>query len=169
MDKENEAPALCDKTDSEPLPKWPKLPCKKKVLSENVVERFANPVDDATLEKAIGGLNPVNTETSTRWAVKNFATWTNNRRKLVPNDPVHEDLLECRDHTMVCKYLCLFILETRKEDGAPYPPATLKSLLGGLNRVFQKNRAPFSILDKRNENFRDLFNTLDWSGVPCIA
>ena len=42
MEKENEAPALCDKTDSEPLPKRPKrlsvkLPCKKKVLSENVV------------------------------------------------------------------------------------------------------------------------------------
>ena len=71
MDKENEAPALCDKTDSEPLPKQSKrlslkLPCKKKVLLENVVERFANPVDDATLEKAIGGSNPVNTETSTR-------------------------------------------------------------------------------------------------------
>ena len=43
-----------DKTDSEPLQKRPKrlslkLPCNKKVLSENVVERFANPVDDATL------------------------------------------------------------------------------------------------------------------------
>ena len=62
---------------------------------------------------------------------------------------------------MVCKYLCLFILKTRKEDGAPYLPATLKSSLGGLNRAFQKNRAPFSILDKCNENFRDLFNTLD--------
>ena len=116
MDKENEAPALCDKTE----PKRPKrlslkLPCKKKVLSENVVERF---VDDATLEKAIGGLNPANTETSTPWAVKNFTAWANNHRKLVPNDPVPKDLLECHDHTMVCKYLCFFILETRKEDRA---------------------------------------------------
>ena len=33
--------------------------------------------------------------------------------------------------------------------------------IGHLNCVFQKNRSPFSILDKRNENFRDLFNTLD--------
>ena len=33
--------------------------------------------------------------------------------------------------------------------------------MGHLNCVFQKNRAPFSILDKCNENVRDLFNTLD--------
>ena len=82
-------------------------------------------MDKQTLEKASEGLKPGNTEANTRWAVKNFTAWAENRRRLVPDDPVPGDLLECQDHAKVCKYLCLFVLETRKEDEGAYPPATL--------------------------------------------
>ena len=41
------------------------------------------------------------------------------------------------------------------------PPATLRSLVSGLNRVVQSNKAPFSALDKSDHRFRDLLKTLD--------
>ena len=65
-----------------------------------------------TREKASEGLKPENTEASTRWAVKNFTAWAANQRRLVPDNPVPNDLLECHDHAKVCKYLCMFVLET---------------------------------------------------------
>ena len=138
-----------------------KLSGKKKAPLADSSNRFAAPVDKQTLEKASEGLKLGNTEANTRWAVKNFTAWAENRRSLVPDDPVPGDLLECHDHAKVCKYLCLFVLETRKEDGGAYPPATLRSLLSGLNRTLQSNKAPFSVLDKHDIQFHELFNTLD--------
>ena len=46
-------------------------------------------------------------------------------------------------------------------DGSVYPPATLRSLVSGLNRILHSNRAPFSVLDKGDPRFRDLLKTLD--------
>ena len=138
-----------------------KLSSKKKAPLAESSNHFAVPVDEQTREKASEGLKPANTEASTRWAIKNFTAWAENRRRLVPDDPVPEDLLECHDHAKVCKYLRLFVLETRKEDGSAYPPATLRSLLSGLNHMLQTNKAPFSVLDKHDIRFRGLFNTLD--------
>ena len=57
---------------------------------------------------------------------------------------------------LVSKWVCRFLLETRKSDGSPYPPASLRSLVCGLNRVLQKNKAPFSVLDKADHRFRDI-------------
>jgi len=44
--------------------------------------------------QAARGVVPVNTEISTRWAVKNFMEWAENRRVLVPGDAVPANLLE---------------------------------------------------------------------------
>ena len=52
-------------------------------------------------------------------------------------------------------------METRREDGKPYPPASLKSLISALNRILQANKAPFSVFDKKDPQFRDLMLTLD--------
>ncbi len=49
----------------------------------------------------------------TRWAFKNFKSWAENRTKVVPDDLVPEDLLQCHNHAKACKYLRLFVLETR--------------------------------------------------------
>ena len=58
------------------------------------------------------GVVPVNTEISTKWAVKNFTEWEDNRSVLVPGDPVPDNLLECYDAATVSKYCicaCLFL------------------------------------------------------------
>lgn len=70
-------------------------------------------------------------------------------------------VLRCDDTQVLCKWLCCFVLETRKEDGSPYPPSTLRSLVSGLNRIIKRNNIPFSVLDKTDHRFRDLLKTLD--------
>ena len=50
---------------------------------------------------------------------------------------------------------------TRKENGEPYPPVTIRALLCGLNHILKANKAPFSIFDKENSMFCDLLNTID--------
>ena len=34
------------------------------------------------------GVVPINTETSTKWAVKNFIDWANHQNKITSDDPV---------------------------------------------------------------------------------
>ena len=123
--------------------------------------RFSKPVDSPERLKAAKGVVPANTESSTQWAVKNFTDWALNRSTLGICEAVPADLLKSHDAELVCKWLCRFIVETRKTNGSVYPPATLKSLVSGVNRVLQGNKAPFSVLDKSDPRFRDLLKTLD--------
>ena len=67
---------------------------------------------------------------------------------LSPDDPVPKVLLASHNAELVCKWLSQFLMETRKTDGSLYPPLSLRSLICGLNRVFQRNQAPFSVVDK---------------------
>ena len=52
-------------------------------------------------------------------------------------------------------------METRQENGKPYPPRSIYLLLCGLYRVCKGNGVPFNFLDKADSRFRDLHNTLD--------
>ena len=112
------------------------------------------------LQDAAKGVIPAKTEACTQWAVKNFESWVCNRSSS-SSEAVPSDLLRSHDAQLVCKWLCCFVLETRKTDGSFYPPATLRSLVSGLNRELQRNQAPFSVLDKSDSRFRDLLRTLD--------
>jgi hypothetical protein len=120
---------------------------------------FLSPKSSPERKKAAVGVIPKNTDNSTQWALQNFNSWATNRVSI--GHPVPDNLLQCHDAKIVCKYLSLYVMETRREDGNPYPPSSLRVLLSGLNRILQANGAPFSILDKNNSDFRDLLKTLD--------
>ena len=128
--------------------KWKCLSLKKsdkKVLVEHLDNnRFAVPTKTEEVDKATKELVPVNTETSTRWAVNNFMDWAIKWNKLSSNNPVPLDLLECHD-----------------ADGGAYQPCTIRALLSGLNHVLHINKAPFFILDKHNPECQELSNTLN--------
>ncbi len=123
-------------------------------------KRFALLVDDATMKIAKQGVVPSNTRSSNQWALKNFEAWmtTRNARN---SEQVPHDLLQSHDAKVVCKWLCYYIQETRKEDGEPYPPKTLKQLLCGIKRLMDANRVSFNIFDKSNLDFRDLHLVCD--------
>ena len=122
--------------------------------------RFAKPVDSVTLQEAAKGVIPAKTEASTQWALRTFSCWASSRSSS-SSEIVPPDLLRSHDAELVCKWLCCFVLEARKTDGSLYPPATLRSLVSGLNRELQRNNAPFSVLDKGDMKFRNLLKTLD--------
>ena len=113
------------------------------------------------LDKLAEGLKPANTEASTQWAVNNFTKWAENQRKLASHDPAPVDLLGCHNPATVSKYLCMFVAETWKENGEKYPPATIRTLLSGINRTMQEWKVPFSIFDKQNPAFFNLWKILD--------
>ena len=132
---------------------------KRSALEPSV--RFSATVCENQVSKASRGVIPINTETSTRWAVKNFTDWANNRNKSCSSDLVPIDLLERHDVTKVWKYMCKYILETRKSDGAKYLASTIKSLIAGINSQLQLNKVPFSLFDRANVQCRAMCNTLD--------
>ena len=144
-------------------------PKKKKCLSlsrqrssplQDSTNRFTKPVEATVLEEAAKGVVPLKTEQSTRWAVANFNSWALSRSSSSA-DAVPSDILKSHDAELICRWICAFMFETRKTDGSRYPPATLRSLVSGLNRELQRNGAPFSVLDKSDGRFRALLKTLD--------
>lgn len=62
---------------------------------------------------------------------------------------------------VLCKWLCLFVQETRKENGENYPATTLRQLLAAFQRIMHTNKIPFNLFDKADLRFSDLHNTLD--------
>ena len=142
---------------------WMSPPREKKarVLADATNScRFAAPVSPTSLQNAAKGIVPANTEASTEWARKNFNAWAKSRERS-GGEGVPAGLLRSHDGNLVCKWLCCFVMETRKSDGSVYPPASLRSLVSGLNRILQGNKAPFSVLDKADPCFRVLIKTLD--------
>ena len=49
------------------------------------------------------------------------------------------DMLKSHDAELVCKWLCRYVMETRREYGNPYPPSTLRSLLSGVMQSHTAN------------------------------
>ena len=94
------------------------------------------------------GVVPTNTKLSNEWAMRNLNAWMKNRNKVAPDNPVPADLLSCGDASVLCKWLCCYVQETKKENGLPYPATTLRSLLAAIQRVLHSNKVPLNIFDK---------------------
>ena len=122
--------------------------------------RFVPPVSEVEYEEAAEGVVPANTKKNNDWGERVFRYWVEERNKQAA-DPVRDCLLACSDAATVSKYLRYFLLEARTRDGNRYPPSTIRCILSILNRIYKKNAAPFSILDKTNPAFRELHLSLD--------
>ena len=151
-DKENDAPKA-----------------KRKRLSlsrKGKFDRFAPPLSEEDLSVAAKGVTTANTSVANDWAVRNLKNWIENRNKVNPNDLVPEKLLTCSDKKILCKWLCCFVQETRKESGERYPASSLRSLLAAFQRILRHNRVAVNIFDKNDLEFADLHMTLD---TVCVS
>ena len=65
--------------------------------------------------------------------------------------------------TELNRWLSLFVVEARRSDGLPYPPATLYGLVSGVMRYLREHchRIDCDILSKTDKSFIDVRNTLD--------
>ena len=147
-------------------------PVKKKRLSLSISsrrtnsERFSVPVTEEEAKLAAKGVTPINTTVANEWAVRNFVAWMKNRNSLTPNDPVPEDLLSCSNKIVLCKWLCRYVQETRKENGERYPASTIRSLLAAIQRVLRSNSVAINIFDSLDHDFANLHKTLD---TVCVG
>ena len=105
-----------------------------------------------------------NTGRSTKWAVKNFKEWCVAYNATALSDRnCPEDLLQKADPKALNKWLACYIAETRREDGSPYPPKPLYSLLTGLLRHIRADATcdvPNFLL-KNDTRFKDLHHAMD--------
>ena len=107
---------------------------------------------------------PRNTQTSTKWAMDNFHAWLSHRNSNAESegDKCPETLLEDMDSAQLNKWLAVYIAETKKVSGEPYPPSTLQSLLSGLLRHVRSiddTRAPniFEKMTHHSESYTSLW------------
>ena len=77
------------------------------------------------------------------------------------DDKVLKDLLLSSDPEIICKWLSRFVLEVHQQTGDPYPPKSMHSILAGLFRISKSNEATLNFLDKSDQRFVKLHNTLD--------
>ena len=71
-------------------------------------------------------------------------------------------ILSCGDAVALNKWLSLYVIETRKQDGGRYPASTLNLLLCGLKRHMKKvNPATPNFLDEKDDRFAGLRGTRD--------
>ena len=73
------------------------------------------------------------------------------------------------DRGVVCKHVRYFVLHLRKEDGTPYSPSSIRGILSGLNRALKENGVPFSMKNKEDPAFLELFLTLDTVKASVIS
>ena len=151
-------------TYGQPFEHAPKQPHPDYLQPPPTKKRFQT-LSSKELEKLSTPFIPKNTETSTKWAIENFHQWLSHRNSsaVSEDDKCPESLLTDMDSTMLNKWLAVFVAETRKVNGEPYPPATRQLLLSGILRYMRSidpQKAP-NIFEKKNPAFKDLHSTMD--------
>ena len=122
---------------------------------------FHNATDEE-LTVAAAGIVPKNTESNNRWALCNFEAWRAHYNGLHPDTPCREDVLLTGDANELDYWLSRFVMETRKEDGSPFPSRSIKLILSGLQRHMRANsQSPFNIFNKDDHHFRRFRSTCD--------
>ena len=89
------------------------------------------------------GVMPTNMK-SNELAVRNLQAWMDCHNSHFPDDPVPTGLQSYQDPAVLCKWLCCFVQETRKENGG-YPPSTLRHLRVAFQRILSENKSIYSI------------------------
>ena len=65
----------------------------------------------------------------------------------------------------LCHWLCVFVLEIRKDNGEEYTPRSMTQILSGLQRFINSKRQPddqVKLCDPSSHQFRELHSVLDW-------
>ena len=144
------------------LPAEPSPSPKRTKVDVGPSKRFLE-VTDQELQELSKPFVPKKTSDQTKWALQNFHSWMENRNSRPEAEKCPEDLLLQMEPNLLKKWLSVFVAETRKVNGEPYPPLTLQSILSGLLRYMRgadAQKAP-NIFAKKDPRFEKLHNTMD--------
>ena len=137
-------------------------PCKKARKGGGIVKplceskRFGPQVTNkGELEHLSKGFTPKNTIVNTQWAVRNYEAWCKWRVEQI--DPVPVDLLFSNKPDLLNKWLSLYVVETRRQDGKKFPSKSIDCLLAGLLRCSrEKNPSAVNFLSEEHPVFAGL-------------
>ena len=127
----------------------------------DVTNRFGSSVTKIdTLATFSKGFVPENTNLNTQWSLRTFQSWSSWRNELYSDDPVPSDILTSTDPSAINKWLSLFVIEARKQDGSKYPSKTIDLLLAGLRRHMKEvNPTAPNFFNEQDERFAGLRGT----------
>ena len=109
------------------------IPSSKCMKNNHSKIQFGTKVStNEEIAKASKGFVPPNTAASTRWAIGNFNAWREWRNEMNPDNCVPENLFESGNSDELNKWLSLYIRETRRKDGEPFPTCTMNQLLSDV-------------------------------------
>ena len=138
-------------------------PAKKRRLSLSLKdrktkqERFTS--DSPKVDKLKRKVVPHNTEKNMEWALKVFRDWMD-WRKGEDKEASPQDILVSEDGVAICRWLCKFFTEVRKDDGLEYCPRNLSCILGGLHRYIESH-SPHGLKLNTGDEFKPLHTLLD--------
>ena len=104
-----------------------------------------------------------NTESSSKWAIKNFIDWFHDYQQQNPDCPCPENILTPSPRKEdLNKYFTIFVSETRNHKGEKYPPRSVNALLSGILRSMRLEN-PFypKRFDKSDASFKT-FQTFEF-------
>uniref|UniRef100_A0ABM0MLN9 Uncharacterized protein LOC102809142 n=1 Tax=Saccoglossus kowalevskii TaxID=10224 RepID=A0ABM0MLN9_SACKO len=113
---------------------------------------------------------PKTTRSATKWGVKTWNEWKEQRNVKVEYDKSDEEvyhLVPSLDENLVQKefdfWLCTFAIESRIQDGQQYPPDSLRQMFCAIYRYLRDdcNRPNLNFMDQGNHDFLGFRNTLD--------
>ena len=116
-----------EKENVDPKKKRLSLSLKKKTSS-----RFGRSSADELEAKATKTMAK-NSALSSKWALTNFNQWFEDYNERNQNCKCPEELLSpCCSTEILNRWLCVYVVETRNQNGDLYPPKTIYALLCGI-------------------------------------
>lgn len=107
---------------------------------------------------------PKTTAESTRWSFKIFQDWVrdfNDRNTAADQCPDYVLSSSCSKEELN-KWLTLFVVEVRNQNGDPYPPRTLYSILSGISRYMRSENPDYpNFMCKTDSAFNSFRTALD--------
>ncbi len=125
----------------------------KLTTSENS-KRFGSPLSAKAIDRAIADRVPEKTRKTTQWAMSVFRSWCDARSINEPTEKLSSDML--------ADLLRRFVMEARRQDETPYPPATLMQIVAGIQRYFRENGQPsLTVFGDKDPRFARTRGSLD--------
>ena len=98
---------------------------------------------------------PKTSARSSKWATKNLRDWSVDYNYRNPENECPYDLLSpFRSKEILNKWLCIYVTETRNQDGDAYPPKTIYVLLCGILQEIRVTNSEYpNFLKKEDPDF----------------
>ena len=106
---------------------------------------------------------PKNTQKNDSWAMSTLTEWMTQRNNRCSDseEKCPENLLETDNAESLSRWLSLFIIEVRKQNGNKYPPSSLYSLLCSFQRIMKRyNPKAFSIFETKDVRFQQFHRAM---------